>query len=993
MTDKRRTKAELIEELAAVRRRVAELEQWETEGRRTEEALREELYFLGQLLDAIPLPIFYKDVQGVYRGCNVAYEKFLGLKKAQIVGKTVHEVAPPDLAEIYRRADAALFRQPGTQVYETSFRHADGSRHDIVFNKAPYVGPDGSVAGLVGVILDITERKRVEEALHRSEEGARRLAREDSVRAEIGRIISSTLNIEEVYRPFSEKVKELIPFDRITINLVNLEERTHTVPYVEGVYVAGRQPGDVVPLAGTTVEKVIQTRKAILLRMENEEEVAREFPGLLPDFRSGMRSGLTVPLISGDRVIGGLALRSKTPGVYTDRELQLADNIGTQIAGAIADAQLFNQQQETEKALRKSEERFRDLYDHAPVGYHEYDAEGRITNINRTGLEMLGYRREEMIGEYVWKFNADPEGVRREILEKLAGIRPPGRSFEQVYRRKDGTIFPVLLENRLARDEQGRVAGIRVTVQDITERKRSEEMIRESEVKFRRVVESAAEGIVVVQGERIVFINPYALGLFGASTEQVAASHYLDFTHPEDRGLILDRYRRRAAGEAVSEHAAYRLVSGQGRILWVEGHATPVDWEGQQATLVFITDITERKRAEEERASLEEQLRQAQKMEAIGTLAGGIAHDFNNILSAVMGYAELASLDIAEGTKARYHVEQSMKAARRARDLVQQILAFSRQGRQQRKLLDITPIVKEGLKFLRASLPTTIEIRPEIEEGLGAIEADSTQVHQVLMNLCTNAAHAMEQKGGVLEVSLSRMDMEGASAASAGIGSGPYVRLRVSDTGHGMPQEILRRIFEPYFTTKEPGKGTGLGLAVVHGIVKSYGGGVTVWSEVGRGSVFDIYLPRIDTVDLSARGYQTESLPLGFRERVLFVDDEEAIVEVGRESLTYLGYEVTARTSSIEALELFREKPDRFDLVITDMTMPNMTGDRLAQELLRIRPGIPIILCTGFSELITEDRAREIGVREFAMKPLVMKDLAKTIRRALGERKRSKGSM
>jgi CheY-like chemotaxis protein len=350
------------------------------------------------------------------------------------------------------------------------------------------------------------------------------------------------------------------------------------------------------------------------------------------------------------------------------------------------------------------------------------------------------------------------------------------------------------------------------------------------------------------------------------------------------------------------------------------------------------------------------------------------------------------SLDIPQDAKAGHNLQQLLKAAQRAKDLVSQILAFSRQGEQERKPLDIGPIVKEGLKFLRSSLPATIEIRQEIEGELGTIEGNPTQVYQVLMNLCTNAAHAMGDRGGLLEVSLSKVDLDERTLnASMGIEPGPYSRLRVRDTGHGIPPEVLKRIFDPYFTTKGVGKGTGLGLAVVHGIVKSYGGGIAVSSEVGKGSTFDIYFPSIDEVNSGLGTATAELLPLGVHERVLLVDDEQAIVEVGKNILEHLGYEVIARTSSVEALELFKVAPERFDLVITDMTMPNMRGDRLAQEILRIRPGIPIILCTGFSESISEERAKALGIRAFVMKPLTMKELANAMRRVLDDQKKEKG--
>jgi nitrogen fixation/metabolism regulation signal transduction histidine kinase len=380
-------------------------------------------------------------------------------------------------------------------------------------------------------------------------------------------------------------------------------------------------------------------------------------------------------------------------------------------------------------------------------------------------------------------------------------------------------------------------------------------------------------------------------------------------------------------------------------------------------------------------------------LETIGTLAGGIAHDFNNILAAIMGYAELISWEVPQGSRAERNLEELLKASHRARDLVQQILTFSRQSKEERKPLEIKPIVKETLKLLRASLPSSIEIRQEIEDHIGKIDGDPTQIHQVLMNLCTNAAHAMSKNGGLLEVRLSSVDMDASTAAQySNILPGPYTRLSVSDTGHGMSPEVVERIFDPFFTTKGVGEGTGLGLAVVHGIVESHRGAITVYSRPGNGTTFQVYFPQIDHTKEAADTQKVEPLLMGGTERVLFIDDEQALVDVGEQILKNLRYEVTVRTSSIEALELFRQQPERFDLVITDMTMPNMTGDRLAKELLRIRADIPVVLCTGFSEHLTEEAAKEMGIRELAMKPLVTSDLAQTIRRAL-DRQKEKGEL
>ncbi len=409
--------------------------------------------------------------------------------------------------------------------------------------------------------------------------------------------------------------------------------------------------------------------------------------------------------------------------------------------------------------------------------------------------------------------------------------------------------------------------------------------------------------------------------------------------------------------------------------------AAPVPGEDMTGDFLAIRgtmrDITEKKK-------LQRQLEQAQKMEAIGTLAGGIAHGFNNILAVILGYIEL-SLDEMQGdTPLRRNIERVRIAAERGRELVNQILTFSRRGAQERKPLRIANIITEALKLLRSSLPSTIEIRQDITAASGIALANATQVQQVVMNLCTNAAHAMREKGGLLEVGLHEVYLDEASAAAYnGIGPGPYLRLSVSDTGHGIEPEIMKRIFEPYFTTKKHGEGTGMGLAVTHGIVKSHGGDVAVYSEPGRVTTFRVLLPAVEgTVEAGAR--EKETPPEGKGQHILFVDDEKSLVDVGERLLKKLGYRVTAGNSSLEALELFRAGPGGFDLVITDLTMPNMTGVQLTRELKRIQPDIPIILCTGFSEAITADQIQQLGIRKLLLKPVNILNLAKAIQKVLG---------
>jgi signal transduction histidine kinase/CheY-like chemotaxis protein len=382
-------------------------------------------------------------------------------------------------------------------------------------------------------------------------------------------------------------------------------------------------------------------------------------------------------------------------------------------------------------------------------------------------------------------------------------------------------------------------------------------------------------------------------------------------------------------------------------------------------------------------AQSERQLQQVMKLQAIGTLAGGIAHDFNNILFPIVGYTELTMDDIPEDSQARKNLEEILKATHRAKELVQQILTFSRQGGQERKPLKIQFLIKEALKLLRATIPSSIEIESKVDENCGPIKGDPTQIHQVIMNLCTNAYHAMQASGGKLEVALKEIDISyETSLERVGMKIGPHLELTVKDSGHGMEPEVLERIFEPYYTTKEQGKGTGLGLSVIHGIVKNHGGDISVSSQPGKGTQFTVYLPVIDEIDEETEAVASAGATRG-SERILLIDDEKQIIDMEQQILERLGYKVTPKTDSEEALEEFAALPDRFDLVITDMTMPKMTGDQLARKLMEIKPGIPVILCTGFNESITEEKALAMGIDKFIMKPIVKDELAGTIRSVL----------
>ena len=396
-------------------------------------------------------------------------------------------------------------------------------------------------------------------------------------------------------------------------------------------------------------------------------------------------------------------------------------------------------------------------------------------------------------------------------------------------------------------------------------------------------------------------------------------------------------------------------------------------------------EIIERKQAEEDKKKFEVQLRQAHKMEAIGTLTGGIAHDFNNILGIIIGNTELALDDVQLWSPARLNLEEIRKASLRAKDVVRQLLSFSRQTDQERKPIKLIPLIKDAVKLLRATLPMSIDIRQNIDDTFDIIFADSTQIHQLMLNLCTNAAHAMEDTGGILEIGIKNVVLDEVSAAPyPDLTAGKYVKLTISDTGPGINPEIRDRIFDPYFTTKDVGKGTGMELSVVHGIVKSHGGAIIIDSELERGTTFSIFFKVIEKEAVEEIETE-EELPVG-NERILLVDDEVSMVYVGRYRLERLGYKIEAKPSPVEALQAFHDNPDRFDLVITDMSMPKMTGDQFVKEILKIRPDMPTILCTGFSEKIDEDKAKEIGIRRYIEKPINRRDLAYMVRKVLDEK-------
>jgi len=529
-------------------------------------------------------------------------------------------------------------------------------------------------------------------------------------------------------------------------------------------------------------------------------------------------------------------------------------------------------------------------------------------------------------------------------------------------------------------------------------RDQSEAALLESKENLSITLNSIGDAVIATDNEgRVTRMNPIAEKLTGWSLSNAKGhplSEVFNIINEKTRKKVespVERVIREGGIVGLANHTI--LISKDGPEFPIDDSGAPIrNAKGDIAGVVLVfRDISESKEAKDALRESEERLQQSQKMESIGTLAGGIAHDFNNILFPIVGNTEMLLEDIPEDSPLRDNLNEVFSGAMRAKELVKQILAFSRQDSHEIKLIRIQPIIKDALKLIRSTIPTSIEIKQTLSHDCGAIKGDPTQIHQIVMNLATNAYHAMEDTGGELKVNLKEIELGEQDLPSPDMEPGPYACLIVADSGTGIDDNVIERIFDPYFTTKELGKGTGMGLSVVHGIVKKAGGSIHLYSKFGQGAEFHVYLPVVRNSYGKQKAQTKDPIQRG-TEQILLVDDEDAIVSMEKQMLERLGYNVVSRTSSIEALEAFRENPDKFDLAITDMAMPNMSGDKLASELLKLRPGLPILLCTGFSEKIPEEKAKSIGIKGFLMKPIVMTELANMIRGVLDNKENySKG--
>ena len=641
----------------------------------------------------------------------------------------------------------------------------------------------------------------------------------------------------------------------------------------------------------------------------------------------------------------------------------------------------IEERRRAEETLQEREAFIKAVLDNLPIGVavNSVDPAVKFEYMNDNFPKFYRTTREALADpDTFWNAVYEEPEFRKEIKKRVlddCASGDPKRMYwadVPITRKGDETFF-ITARNMPVPDRQLMIS----TVFDVTERKRAEESLRESEEKYRNLFENLYDVYYRTDDKGLItLLSPSVERYFGATPDELIGQNMKNlYAQPKKSEEFLALLIK----DGYVDNFEAQLKRKDNSVIWVSTNAKLLkDEEGNIIGVEGISrDVTYPK-------ELEGQIRQDHKMEAIGTLAGGIAHDFNNILGIILGNAELAMDDVPEWNPAKMNLKEIRTASLRAKDVVRQLLSFARKTRLEKKPTNIVPIVDESLKLLRSSIPTSIEIRQNITENVGTILADPTQINQVLINLCTNANHAMPD-GGILEFSLKHATFDEDTASQyPDLTPGRYVNLTVSDTGHGISQEDIDRIFDPYFTTKEIGKGTGMGLAVVHGIVKDHKGIIIVESELGKGTTFSIFFPVVEK-EAVVETQTDEKLPTG-NERILLIDDEESMVKLGHHRLERLGYKVEATTDPNDALELFRSQPNQFDLVITDLTMPKITGDKLVKEILNIRPDIPVILCTGFSEKIDEKKAKAIGAVEYVEKPLDQRDFALIVRKVLDKK-------
>ncbi len=935
---------------------------------------------------------------------NRAFAGGIGKPVEQIIGKTLREIFPQrEEADKYFAALNAVFRTGEEKVFEVAIVSAEGNRSYLT-TATPIKDAGGRVISTLCSAKDITERKQVEAYKEMGRQVLQILNEPDRLTDSLHRVIDT--------------LKAQTGFDAVGIRLQRgddfpyfaqkgfpedfyLSENTLLGPAVDGGLCRDEFGKPLLECTcGLVISGKTDTDNPLFTPggsfwINDSRPLLDLTPGEDPRFQPRNRcihhhyaSFALVPIRNNERIVGLIQCSDHRKGCFTQNTVEILEGMASHIGAALM-------RKQAEEALRAERKRLTDIIEFLPDATLAIDTAGRVIIWNRAMEQMTGLPAAEMMGKGDYAYTVPFYGEARPQLIDLIFKENDEIAAQYPHILREGSaltteVFCKALGNNEGTwvfakasplyDQSGMVLGAIESIRDITQNKRTEEKLKKNIAWFKALFDATADSVILLKpdGEILDLNNNAALRrnlradvMRGKNIFHFLPSEAASLRHLAINQILQERCLVQYDETRCEKHYRIRLYP----ILDAQNNVVQV--------ASFSRDITESIRAEEEKQKLLGQLIMAQKMEAIGTLAGGIAHDFNNILSAILGYAAMAQDASPLGSVVAKHLGKIVEGAERAATLVKQILAFSRQADIKRIPLEPAHIVEEAVKLLRPSLPTTISIKLQLETSPPPILADPTQVHQILMNLCTNAFHAMEMDGGTLEITLKeRILAEQDLQQHPEVQPGHFIELSVSDSGRGIKPEVRSKIYDPYFTTKEFGKGTGLGLAIVHGIVTSYGGFITCESEAGKGTVFHVFFPVLDQ-EIVQKLTPTVPLPLGNKEHILFIDDEEILVDMGRAMLQSLGYAVTAHTHSREALALFQSQPDQFDAVITDQTMPEITGDALAQRMLEIRPDLPIMLCTGYSSLISKEKALSLGIKCFALKPLNKKHFALLLRKLL----------
>lgn len=927
-----------------------------TDQKRTEEALKKKHALLSAVVEGTSDVLFVKDGQGRYVLANLSAANLLGKPVEEIIGKTDVELFPSGSHALFSQGDAEVKCGVGTKIFEAEVVERHAVSRTFLVTKARLEFSQTGDDGVLGFAHDITFRKAAELTIQEREKRYRAIM-------ENAYDLIAEIDVQGQFLYVSPNFKDVLGYTPKELLGSNIFSSVH--PDDREAVIAEFQRGMASEGAGQST-----------YRYKDRQGGYRWFESTGRVFRTalGELRGVVVSRDITQRKLSEDALEAIVRGNVIPGSPNFFEILVGELAKVLNVAMVFlSERIEAGVGKRARMLAFWNLDHFEPPS--EYDClEGPCEQVLdghsvdfASGVKQLFPRSETIQSLAVEAYFGIPlVNSKKEVVGNLAIMDT--QSFHLSSQGK------YLLEIFAAR------AGTEL------ERKRVQDDLQKSQDQYRGLYDQTPLIYLTVNGQgKVLSVNHYGAQLLGYEVPELMGTSVYDVVHPEDRKLFqsgMEKSLRESTKGVIPE---FRKVKKDGTLLWVkETIQSMVSLQGQKVLLLSCEDVTEKKRTEEALVVSEQQLRHTQKMEAIGTLAGGIAHDFNNILGAILGYSELAVAHASHDPRLKSYLSEVIAAGQRARDLVKQILAFSRRSEQNKEAVDLQRLIKDVLKMIRASFPSSVEIRTSLDLSDSAIYADSTQIQQVIMNLCGNAEYAMRGQGGFLDISLCRKDLSGEVVMGMSkLKPGPYLELTIRDTGKGIPQETIDRIFEPFFTTKEAGEGTGLGLAVVHGIVHNHGGGIGVSSMPDKGTTFTVLFPRLDVV-VPVKSEEIIAWPKGSG-NILFVDDEEMLTRWGTQLLTHLGYVVTSSVNPYEALELFRSTPEAFDVVVTDQTMPTMSGDVFSRALLAIRPDIPILLCTGFSHTMSPEKAQHLGIRAFLMKPVNGKSLAIALREILDQ--------